>query len=642
MSELIHRFYQFGPYCIDAEKRVLLRDGEVVSLAPKAFDTLLALVQHHGEVLEKDELMEMLWPDSEVEEANLPLHISALRKALGESPNERRYIVTIPGRGYKFAADVTEADDHASAVVVARYTKSTLVIQDQETGKTTEQKSMGLLDVSSTSRRKMVFMCFALAVLTLGAIVFYFLSGKGQPTSKEIHSLAILPFVNASADSNTEYLSDGITESLINSLSQLSQLKVIARTTAFRYKGKETDAQIIGRDLRVDAIITGRVTQQGDTLIVQADLLSTPDGSQVWGERYSRRLSDIFAVQEQIAKEIAGNLRFKLTGEEKQALSKRYTQNIIAYQNYLLGWTNLQRRTRQDLFTAISYYKKAIEDEPNYALAYAALPEVYASLAMHGFIEPAEGRRKADEAASTAISLDPDLAEAHAAIGQTHIQFAPFDFSTGDLELRRAIELSPSLVIAHYLLGASLLEQGRFDEGLEVLVKARELDPLSPLIARLVAYTYFLKRDYRRALELLRQSYELGPLFTVNAEIEIYISSGALDEAIAELDKAKEQRKDDPTLIYCVGMVFAAQGRRAEALHTIKEMEQMSGASLDLAHLIARICAQMNEKELALTWMERGLKAGAIPIFFKDSPVWDPLRSEARFRELLRGMGVPR
>ena len=641
MSELIHRFYQFGPYCIDAEKRALLRDGEVVPLAPKAFDTLLALVQHHGEVLGKDQLMEMLWPDSEVEEANLPLYISALRKALGESPSERRYIVTIPGRGYRFAADVTEADDHTSDVVVARYTKSTLVIQDRAQGKPTEQKPMGLLAVSSTGRRKMVFIGFALAVLTVGAIVFHFLSGKGQPTSKEIHSLAILPFVNASADSNTEYLSDGITESLINSLSQLSQLKVIARTTAFRYKGKETDAQIIWRDLRVDAIITGRVTQQGDTLIVQADLLSTADGSQVWGAKYSRRLSDIFAVQEQIAKEIAGNLRFKLTGEEKQALSKRYTQNIIAYQNYLLGWTNLQRRTRQDLFTAISYYKKAIEDEPNYALAYAALPEVYASLSMHGFIEPAEGRRKAYEAASTAISLDPDLAEAHAAVGQTHIQFAPFDFSTGDLELRRAIELSPSLIIAHYLLGASLLEQGRFDEGLEVLVKARELDPLSPLIARLVAYAYFLKRDYRRAIELLRQSYELGPLFTVNAEIEIYISSGALDEAIAELDKAKEQRKDDPTLIYCMGMVFAAQGRRTGALHTIKELEQMSGAGLNLAHLIARICAQMNEKGLALTWMERGLEAGAIPIFFKDSPVWDPIRGEARFRELLRRMGIP-
>jgi tetratricopeptide (TPR) repeat protein len=199
------------------------------------------------------------------------------------------------------------------------------------------------------------------------------------------------------------------------------------------------------RLLQVDAIITGRVTQQGDTFIVQADLLSAADGSQVWGARYSRTLSDIFAVQEETARGIAEKLRLRLTGEERQALAKRYTGNIKAYQNYLLGWTYLQRRTRQDFFTAISYFEKAIGEEPNYALAHAALTEAYISLAIRGFIAPDEGRRKAEEAARTALFLDPNLAEAHAAIGETRIHFAPFDFSTGDHELRRAIELSPSL-----------------------------------------------------------------------------------------------------------------------------------------------------------------------------------------------------
>jgi TolB-like protein/DNA-binding winged helix-turn-helix (wHTH) protein/Flp pilus assembly protein TadD len=641
MTEPIHRFYQFGIFCIDAERRVLLREGEPVPLAPKAFDTLLVLVQHHGEVLEKDELMEMLWPDSEVEEANLPLYISALRKALGESPNERRYIVTIPGRGYRFAADVTEAEDQTSPVVAARDRKSTLVIQDLERGKPTEPKPMSLPAVSSTIRRKIVFISLALVIPVLGVVALYFRYVSGQGTSKEIHSIAILPFVNASADQTAEYLSDGITESLINSLSQLSHLKVIARTTAFRYKGKDPDPQVLGRDLRVDAIITGRVTQQGDNLIVQVDLLSTADGTQLWGARYSRKLSDIFSVQEQTAREIVERLRLRLTGSERQGLSKRYTENISAYQNYSLGWTRMQRRSHHDFLSAMNYFKKAIAEEPNYALAYAALTETYVSLTIQGFIAPAEGRRQAEEAARRALSLDETLAEAHAAIGETHVLFAPFDFSAGDLELRRAIELSPSLVITDQLLAASLLEQGRLDEGLEVLLKAREIDPLSPIIARLEVFGYLLKREYPRSLDLLRQSYELGPPFIILGEIETYVENGALDEAFAQLEKANRDRPDHPTLIYSKGMIYAAQGKRAEALRVIGELEQMSGTSLRLAHLIARIYAQMNEKELTLGWLERGLDAGAIPIFFKDAPVWDPIRSEPRFQELLRRMGIP-
>jgi TolB-like protein/DNA-binding winged helix-turn-helix (wHTH) protein/Tfp pilus assembly protein PilF len=641
MSQSNQQQYEFGQFRLDTEKRLLLRDGEAVSLAPKAFDLLLVLVRHSGQALEKDKLMEMLWPDSIVEEANLPQNISALRKALGETPNERKYIITVPGRGYKFAADVQEFAGESQSLLVEKYTKSTLVIEEENQRQEYERKSKGLPDAfgSPGSRPKLLFISLAFAILVLGITALYFLSGKGPSTTTAIQSLAILPFVNASADANAEYLSDGITESLINSFSQLPQLKVTARTTAFRYKGKETDAQAIGRDLRVDAIITGRVIQQGDTLIVQADLLNTADGTQIWGNRYSRRPSDIFAVHEEIANAIAEQLRYKLTGEEKQALSKRYTENIKAYQYYSQGWRSLQRRTRQDFFTAISYFEKAIEEDSNYALAYAALTEVYVSLAMRGLIEPAEGRRKAQEAARKALSLDENLAEAHAAIGETYIFFAPFDFATGDRELRRAIEISPSLTIAHQVLGASLQEQGRFDEALEVWVRARELDPLSPIIARLEAWNYLFRRDYPRSLELLRQSKELGPPFIMWGEIEIYIQNRKLDEGLAELEKEKA-RMDDPFLIYRMGMIAAAQGKRAAALQTIKELEQISGASLHRAMWIAMLYATLSEKELALSWLERGLEAGAITLFYKDAPVWDTVRSNPRFDELLRRMGV--
>jgi TolB-like protein/DNA-binding winged helix-turn-helix (wHTH) protein len=564
-------FYQFGPFCLDAEKRVLLHDRGVVPLTPKAFDTLLVLVRHQGEVLEKDQLIEMLWPDSFVEEGNLTYNISAIRKALGESPNERKYIITIPGKGYKFAADVKCMSGAQSDVVLARYTKATLVVQEPEQSHRLETGQKGLLtaNVFFIGKRKAILFGLVLAIFVLGAIALYFLSRSDVPTSHAIRSIAIIPFVSTSNDPNVEYLSDGITESLINSFSQLSGVKVIARTTVFRYKGKQVDAKAIGRELAVDAIITGKVTQQLDNLIVQTDLLRTSDGSQLWGSRYTRKPSDIFAVEGQIAEEISENLQFKLTGEEKRALSRRTTENFRAYQDYLLGWSYLHRRTRQDFFYAIDYFEKAIAEEPNYALAYTALTEAYTSLVIRGFIAPDEGRRKAEEAARRALSLDPNLAEAHAAIGETRIHFAPFDFHTGDQELRRAIELSPSLAIAHQYLGASMLEQGRLGEAIAVFQEARQLDPLSPLIARMLAYSYHLKRDYAGSLELLRQSYELGPPFIIWGEAEIYIQNGELTEGLAELDKAQSQRTDDPLLAYSQGMLYAAQGKRAEAARII-------------------------------------------------------------------------
>jgi TolB-like protein/DNA-binding winged helix-turn-helix (wHTH) protein/Flp pilus assembly protein TadD len=642
LSQANQQVYEFGAFRLDAEKRSLERDGQVVALAPKAFDMLLVLVRHHGEVLDKDRLMELLWPDQIVEEANLPQNVSALRKALGESPNERKYIVTVPGRGYRFAAEVKPFTGDSQNLLVEKYTKTTLVIEEGVPEGPEPSKGLPSAWVVSRHRPKWLFLSLALLILVLGVAALYFRASKQPVTNTAIQSLAIMPFVNASQDANAEYLSDGITENLINILSQLPRLKVTARATAFRYKGKDPETEAIRRDLRVDAIITGRVTQQGDNLIVQADLLSTTDGTQIWGHRYRCKLSDIFAVQEEIATAIAENLRFKLTGEEKRALGKRYTENIKAYQNYQLGWNYLQRRTRQDFFTAIAYFEKAIAEEPNYALAYAALTEAYLSLTIRGFIEPVEGRRQTEKVAQKALALDPNLAEAYAAIGATHVFFAPFDFATGDRELRHALELSPSLEVARLHLGASLMEQGRLDEALEVWAKARELDPLSPIIARLEAIAYFYKRDYPRSLDLLRQSKELGPSFIIWSEIEIYIQNNQLDEGIAELEKAKMERKDDPILIHGAGMIAAAQGRRAEALRTIKELEQLSGASLHRAMWIAMIYAILGDKASALEWLERGLEAGAIVIFYKDESLWDSLRNDPRFAEFLQRMAIPR
>ena len=482
-----------------------------------------------------------------------------------------------------------------------------------------------------------VFAATVVAVLLAVSFGWYLLSGRG----KAIDSLAILPFVNANPDPNMDYLSDGIPESIINSLSQLPGLKVMSRNSVFHYKGKDMDAKAVARELKVQAVLTGRIAQRGDGLSINVELISAEDNSQIWGQQYNRKLADVFAVQEEMAKEISEKLRLKLTGVERQQLAKRPTENLKAFQYYMQGRAYRQRSTHEDLVTAIHYYEKAMEEDRNYAIAYAGLAEAYSVLGLRGYIAPIEGRRNAEETARKALALDDNLAEAHAALGQAYVSFAPYNFSLGDRELRRAIELSPSLALAHSYLGISLVRQGRLDESSAEHLKARELDPLSSTVARNMAASYYFKRDNVRALELLRQANELGPPFATTFEIGIYIQNGLFSETLAQLEKAKRERKNDAIVIYSTGMVYAAQGKRAEALQIVKELEAMSGADLDEAHWIAKIYATLNEKEMAFSWLERGIATGAIGSFYKDEPVWDPIRSDARFTDLLRRMGIP-
>jgi serine/threonine protein kinase/tetratricopeptide (TPR) repeat protein len=496
--------------------------------------------------------------------------------------------------------------------------------------------------IVSRIQQHKLFATITLVVLVLViAIVGLTLYRSAGHTAGTIESIAILPFINQNNDPNTEYLSDGIPESIINSLSQLPKLKVMSRNSVFHYKGKDMDAQAIAKELKVQAVLTGRVTQHGDGLSINVELIDAQENSQMWGQQYNRKLADVFAVQEEIAQEISEKLRLKLTSTEQKQLAKHPTENLKAFQYYIQGRSYLQRSTRDDQFAAIRYFESALDADHNYALAYAGLGDAYAALGNRAQIAPIEGRRKAEEAASKALALDENLAEAHATLGFAQTVFTPSNFSLGDRELRRAIELSPSFAGAHYYLGISLARQGRLDESLEVLLKARELDPLSSIIARTAVQPYYLKRDYGRALGLLRQANELGPAFSTSWEIGVYIQNKLFDEALAELEKAKQERKDDPLLIFDTGMVYAAQGKRAQALQIIKELEEISGASLSQAHWIAKIYTVLNEKELAFSWLERGLVAGAIGPFYKDEPVWDPLRNDPRFADMLRRVGIP-
>ena len=505
-------------------------------------------------------------------------------------------------------------------------------------------EDVDLSDKRASKKRTWIYVTLIGAALSAALFFVGRLSAPNSSASPAVlpeKSIAVLPFENQNRDPDTDYLCDGIPESIINSLSELPRLKVMSRNSVFHYKGKEPDAQTVGKELKVQTLLTGRVRQRGDSLTIGVELINAQDNSQLWGQQYSRKLADVFAVQEEIAKEVSDKLRLKLTGTEKEQLAKRPTENLKAFQYYMQGRAAAQRRTNADLLASVSYYEKALQEDGKYALAYAGLADAYANLGYYGSIAPIEGRRKAEEAARKALELDDKLAEAHAALGLTYIGFAPSNFSIGDKELGHAIELSPNLAVAHYNLGLSFIRQGRLDEASAELMKARALDPLSSVIARAVVIPYYFKRDYGRAFELLRQANELGPALSATWEIGLFIRSGSIKEAFAEIEKAKDTRRNDPLLIYSAGMAYAASGKQAEALQSIKELEAIAGSSLSTAHWIAKIYATLNDKENAFSWLERGLATGALGVFYKDEPVWDPIRDDPRFEELVGKMVVP-
>jgi TolB-like protein/DNA-binding winged helix-turn-helix (wHTH) protein len=426
--------YEFGPFRLDPAERKLMRGKEIVPLTPKAFDTLHLLVRNSGHLLEKDDLIRILWPDAFVEEGSLSNNIFLLRKALGGDPE---FIETVPRRGYRFVGAVRQFPSAATAHLE----------KQPEVG----TPGIALLPAKSRrtwrSRAGPGIAAVALLALLASAAWFYRVARRGGET---INSVAVLPFVNASGDPNAEYLSDGITESLINSLSKLPNLKVMSRDTAFRFKGKETDPKSVGHELGVRAIFKGRVTQRGDTLNISAELIDSRDGSHIWGQQYDRKLADMATLREEIAGEMASALRMRLTGAEEKRLTKTYTANPEAYQDYLKGryWWN--KSTPEGFDKGIEYFQQAIARDPSYALAYSGLADCYSSLAEYGLVPFREGYLRAKDAALKAVELDDSLAEAHGSLALVKSSY-DWDWSGADKELRRAIELNPGYTDAHRL-----------------------------------------------------------------------------------------------------------------------------------------------------------------------------------------------
>ena len=635
MRQQTKHFYEFGSFRLDTAEHLLWRNGETVPLTPKAYETLVVLVKQSGHVVGKDELMKEIWPDTFVEEANLAHNISLLRRALGESPSAQQYIQTVPKRGYRFVADVREVADESTEPILEEQSnrQSVTGVKELDDGSETTAPA----HIASPIGRPINKVTVSVLMLALLALVGVGVSLR-PGTEKAVESLAVLPFSNGSADPQSEYLSDGITESLINNLSQLPDLQVKARTMAFRYKGQETNPQQVGRALGVNAVLTGKVVQRGDALIIQADLVRVADGSQVWGAQYNRKPSDIFAVQEEIAREIAGKLRLKLGSTEQQRLIKRYTESAEAYHSYLKGRHILDKRTPETTEKSIEYFELAIRLDPNYALAYAGLADAYISLSGLGARPPREVMPKAKEAVEKALKIEDTLAEAHLALADIKDKF-DWDWSGAEREIKRAIEINPNSGNARRGYALHLRNVGRFDEALAEIKRAVELEPVSVIFNRDMARILYYARRYDEAIEQFHKTLELDPnMSTVHGYLgRAYEHKGLYEQAIEAYLKADGFSRLSPEAGAALREAYAVSGWKGywqKALDLEKKRAKQRYVS---PYRFAVIYARLGEKDGALHWLEKAFEERDWQIaVLSINPIWDDLRSDPRFTNLLR------
>ena len=544
---------------------------------------------------------------------NVPAELERVVRKCLEKDRERRYQ---SARELQVDLENLKRDSDSSAVIAEKVT--------------TQQRS-------KVSR--LTFAGIALAILALVCAGFYLVNQRDKAAGKIIDSIAVLPLANESADPDTEYLSDGITESLINSLSQLSRLKVMARSTVFRYKNREVDPQKVGNELGVNAVLMGKVLQRGDTLVIQADLVRVADGSQIWGERYNRKTSDILAVQEEISREISERLRLRLTGEEQKRVTKRYTDNTEAYQLYLQGRFHWNKFTGSGVNKSIEYFNQAIELDPSYSLAYTGLAAAYTVLGVNH--RPAkEAHPKAKAAVMKALEIDETLAEAHALLG-AHKMFYEWDWPGCEREFKRAIELNANLAENYELYSYYLQAMGRTEEAVEMSKRAQQLEPLSLVINTDLARAYTFARQYDEAIKQYRKAIELYPnagLGHLNLALA-YELNGMQDEAVAEyLTAISGAPAEEITALRDAYSTLGWKGFWRKRLDILKkESEQRYISPLRVAQIYIRL----GEKDQALEWLEKGHEERTSWLIdLKSSPIYDSLRAEPRFQRLLRRVGL--
>ena len=627
------RSYEFGDFRLDASRQSLYHQAEDrwTSLTPRVFDTLLFLVEHPGELLDKPHMMSAIWPGLVVEENNLDQNISTLRHLLGERRGDPRYIVTVRGRGYRFVAAVRKL----SAVDLA---------DDAPLNEGGQQKGKARLPKpdhrggSAATRWGLA----ALAAVAVVAIVAVFTGRRDDTQPRAVHpaaqTLAVLPFRPLTATDRNESLELGMAETLITRLND-SRLLVKPLSAVRRYADPGGDAVAAGRELNVDAVLEGHLQRAGGRLRVSARLIDVRDGRQLWADRYDENFTDIFSVQDAIATRVWSALRPELTGEEPPSF-ERYTGDAEAYQLYVSGRFHRRRGNEEGIRKALDSFQQAIERDPEFALAYVGLAESYAILGVFGIAAPHSVFPQARQAVDRALELAPELGEAYASLGHIKMQYE-HDWPGAEQAYTRAIRLRPDYAPAHQWLGIYLSYSGRFDEGLERMHAAQTLEPSSPIYGALLGMLLTYDRRYDEAIVLLEKTLELDPAL---ATARTYLALANMRRGEYELawQHLEQAASPAPGSAAYRGQIYALSGRRVEAEAEVEQLIARSAERYVSAYDISTIYAALGDVDETFSWLERALEERSQLIgWLPWDPVFDGMRSDPRYDNLVRRLNLP-
>jgi len=637
MSQSANHLYEFGPFRLNPAERLLLRDGEPAPLPPKVFEILLLLVRSHGRLLKKGEMIAAIWPDAYVEEGNLTHYISDLRKALGESRGDHSYIETVPRIGYRFVAEVREWHDKGDRLPEVE--KEGSVVQ-ADTGARENQPA----------RRQLASRLILAAgvILSALAVTQWYFGRASQPRQAQpapaVKSIAVLPFKPLVVEGRDESFEMGMADSLIMKLSGIRELIVRPARAVRKYTALDQDAVAAGRELMVEAVLDGSVQWSGERVRVTVRLLSVSNGATLWTYQCDEYCTNVFVAQDAISEKVAKALAPVLSSEERRQLAKRPTINNEAYHFYLKGNHHLYLYTQADREKALSYFQQAITLDPNYALAHAGIAKVYADMSGGDYLRPVEAMPKAKQAAERALAADETLAEAHYAMAMVK-WWGDWDWPGAEREFRRALALNHNFVTASSYYSRFLSRAGRFAEALREAERAEQLDPLSLPVSSEIISVLYLMRQYDLAIEKCRNTLELHPSDVGRRVVhqslgDIFIQKQMYQEAIAEWRQAIAFDRSNRNLGR-LGYAYAKAGQKAEAQQILQELEDQVTRRRASAVHIARIYVGLGNKDRALDWLRKGYDERSDHVLSLGvDPVYDGLRTDPRFVEMLRGIGL--